>query len=86
MLYQTIALDLLEQDPPLHNRLRRERKLLAAMTACAEELKRRHLAWTGRLKDSRPESHPSQLSTEALELALDELRASIQQEFPIDAL
>jgi hypothetical protein len=86
MLYHTIALDLLEQDPPLHNRLRRERKLLAAMTACAEELKCRHLAWIGRLKASRPESHPSQLAAEALEVALDELRSSIQQEFPIDAL
>ena len=86
MPYKSIILALLEQDPLLHDRLRRERKLFSTMNACAVDLKRRHTAWMDALWAARPESDPSQLTSEALELALDELRASLREEFSTDAL
>jgi hypothetical protein len=86
MHYKTIVLSLLEQKPELHDRLRRERKLLQTMNACAAELKLKHMAWMDTLWAARPESDPSQLTSKAMELAIDDLRASMKDEFSTDAL
>jgi hypothetical protein len=85
MQYKTIVLELLQQQPLLHERLRSDRQLLPTMNAYAAELRAKHLAWMETLRRSWPESHPSQIASEALELALEDLQQALQQQFPEDA-
>jgi hypothetical protein len=73
MQYKTIVLELLQQLPQMHDRLRKERLLLAAMEHFAQELKESHEALQQLLEQARPGSHPSQIASEALEMALMEL-------------
>ena len=75
--YMTIVLELLEQRPEIHEQLRQERKLLATAARYAEELKCLHQAWTEQLAQARPDSDDSQISSQALELALQELQDSL---------
>lgn len=73
MQYKTIALELLQQRTELHEHLRLTRRLLPTMETCALQLKQSHEAWMATLAQSHPGSDPSQVSSEALELALKEL-------------
>jgi hypothetical protein len=50
----------------------------------AGELKVSHEAWMDRLSRARPESDPSQVSSEALELALEQLQAHLRPESSTD--
>jgi hypothetical protein len=73
MQYKTIVLELLQQRPQMHEQLRKERKLLTTLKFYAKELKTSHEAWKETLGQQRPGSDPSQIRSEALELALKEL-------------
>ena len=73
MLYKTIVLRLLEQQPELHERLRRNRTLLHRMNQLATELMESHEAWISQLSRLRPERAPSQIASEAMEIAVKEL-------------
>jgi hypothetical protein len=73
MQYKTIILELLQQRPDLHDQLRKDRKLLPTMERYASELKTSHEAWKERLLQLRPGSDPSQIASEAMEMALQEL-------------
>ena len=73
MRYKTIVLELLQQHPEIHNHLRSKRTLLPMMELYARQLKARHEAWMERLSPTRPGSDPSQVASEALEIALKEL-------------
>jgi hypothetical protein len=73
MHYKTIVLELLQQRPEIHHQLRKERKLLLTMERYAKQLKSSHQAWTQLLTQMRPGSDTSQVSSEALEIALKEL-------------
>ena len=79
MHYKTIVLELIEQHPILHNRLRASRTLLEAVNRHATALKACHESWKNRLAEARPGSEASQIANEALELALQELQADLQQ-------
>lgn len=70
MQYKTIALELLQQRTELHEQLRVTRRLRPAMESLAVELRDRHLSWIDTLSKARPGSDPSQIKSEALELAL----------------
>ena len=70
MQYKTIILELLQQRTAMCEQLRKERKLLSTMTLLATELSTRHQAWTEILSQADPVSSRSQISSEALELAL----------------
>ncbi len=85
MQYKTIVLELLQQCPEIHDQLRSKRRLLRTMNAYAAELKAKHRAWMEVLRPARPESATSQISSEALELALEDLPATLRQEFSADA-
>ena len=75
MHYKTIVLGLLqEQYPALHEQLRKSRTLLQAMDDYAVSLKRHHESWMDRLALSKPDSDPAQIASQALELALEDLR------------
>jgi hypothetical protein len=84
MRYKTMTLELIEQNPELHDQLRRQRMLLLTLERYAGELKASHEAWKDRLARARPESDPSQVSSEALELALEQLQARLRQESSTD--
>ncbi len=73
MLYKTMVLELIQQRPEMHQRLRTQRRLLATLDRYAMELKSSHDLWKEQLAKTRPDSDPNQLSSEALELALRDL-------------
>ena len=63
MHYKTIVLELIQQQPELHEQLRASRTLLATMDAYALELKASHEEWMDRLSERWPGSDPSQFSS-----------------------
>jgi hypothetical protein len=73
MLYKTMVLELLQNRPAVHEKLRRQRMLLKAMEFYAGELKDLHEAGKQHLAETMPGSDQSQIASQALELALKEL-------------
>ena len=84
MQYKTIILELLQQNPQLHEKLREQRMLLPALEAYALELKDRHQACKEQLARARPDSDPSQIASEALEMALKDLEDRLASVSPDD--
>ena len=72
MQYKTIVLELLRQNKPLHEQLRRSDTLLETMTEQARQLRARHHQWMALLAEATPGSEPDQFKTTAFELALHE--------------
>ena len=83
MLYKTIVLELLQQDPVLHERLRQHRMLLPMLELYSLGLKNCHEAWKASLMRARPESDETQIASEVQELALEEL---LRSNFPFDEI
>jgi hypothetical protein len=77
MRYMTLVLEILNQRPQLQDQLRKDRKLLPMMEQYARELKESHLAWMTLLTRLRSGNEKDQICSEALELALKELRRSL---------
>src|SRR5271163_1637950 len=77
MHYKTIVLELIQQQPELHEQLRARRTLLATMDACALALKASHEEWMERLSQRSQGWDRSQVSSEALEIALKELEEDL---------
>ncbi len=77
MHYKTIVLELLQQDPALYSELQRRKTLLQTVEEHAMALRDMHLSWKGQLAQKQPGSDPSQISSAALELALQQLRAAL---------
>ena len=82
MHYKTIVHELLLQRPQMHEQLRKERKLLTTLEIYAKELKTSHEGWKELLAPLRPGSDPSQIASEAFELALKELEDRLLPESP----
>ena len=75
MLYKTIVLELIQEQPALHERLCTSRALLPTMNSYASELKTSHT--TGGRNGSiqaKPSCDPRQIASQALEIALEELK------------
>jgi hypothetical protein len=72
MQYKTIVLALLQQRPEMHERLRKERKLLTTLEIYAKELKDSH-EYLKDLLSAIPRSDPTQIASEAMELAIKRL-------------
>src|SRR5665213_1479942 len=73
MQYKTIVLELLKERTELHEQLRLTRRLLPTLETCSRELKASHETWMETLTQTNPGSDPSQIASEALELAIREL-------------
>jgi hypothetical protein len=82
MQYKTIIYELLQQRPQMQEQLRKERKLLTALEKYARELRTSHIGWMHLLSQVRPGSDPSQVASEALEIALKELEYRLPSESP----
>ncbi len=74
MHYKTIIMELINDQPELAVQLRGKKQMLATIETYAMELKNRHDAWKEELAQTRQGSHPSQIASEALELAIEEIR------------
>jgi hypothetical protein len=87
MHYKTIVLEFLqEQHPALCEQLRASRTLLSTVNLQASALKRYHETWMDRRTQARPDSDPVQIASEALELALVDIRDDLPSESePTDA-
>jgi hypothetical protein len=77
MHYKTIVLELLQQYPQLHRELASRKTLLPTLDHFSADLKALHDNWTQTMSRERPESAPSQIASETLELALQELRDAL---------
>jgi hypothetical protein len=82
MHYKTMVHELVKSHPMIHDLLRRKRLLLPALDRYAAELKRRHDTLKDQLSQRKPGSDPSQISSEALEIALRELEDSFRSWSP----
>jgi hypothetical protein len=80
MQYKAITLGVMGEYPILYERLRESRTMPAALDRYAQTLKTRHEAWMSELRQLRPGSTESQLSSEALELAVEELKQDFESE------
>jgi hypothetical protein len=81
MHYKSIVLELLmHQYPTLHENLRKRRDLLQALDRYSTDLKARHDAWKVQLAQTRPATSPTQIASEALEMAIEELRNHLSAE------
>jgi hypothetical protein len=78
MQYKTIVHELLQRQTELHENLRLTRRLLPTIEAQARELKASHEHWKATLGQSKPGSDPSQIASEALEMAVKELEDRLQ--------
>lgn len=78
--YKTIVLELLQNRPQMHERLRKQRMLLPTMEFYASELKDLHEAWKHHLSETRPDSDQNQIASQAMELALKELEGYLPSE------
>ncbi len=84
MHYKTIALELIQDQPELYERLRSTKMVLTVMEVYATELKTGHEAWKGAIARQRPGGDPSQVAAEALELAIQDLRDRLSSASPTD--
>jgi hypothetical protein len=84
MQYKTIVLELIKERPEMYEELRRQRQLLPTVEAYAIAFRECHLACQKILSQARPGSDPSQIASEALEIALKELEASLPPDSPPD--
>jgi predicted RNase H-like nuclease len=73
MQYKSIIHEMLQERPQLREQLRKSHKLLPTLELYARELKTSHEAWKEMLAQVRPGSDPSQIASEALEMALKEM-------------
>jgi hypothetical protein len=82
MQYKTLVLQLLRQRRELHNQLKANRTLLQTVDRYAGLLKTSHEAWQVSLSLARPESDPSQIASEALEMAVKEMEERLPAPHP----
>ena len=85
-MYKNIVMQLLEQNPEIYERLRSKRALLPTLEYYAYQLKDNHQAWQNRLLPRRPGSDPSQIASEAMEIALKELEENLASRFLTDEM
>ncbi|WP_437193947.1 hypothetical protein [Planctomicrobium sp. SH527] len=74
MQYKTIAMELIEQRPQMHEKLKRERKLLTTMETIARELKASHEEISRDLASEQPQMEASLISSQATEMAITEMQ------------
>ena len=86
MHYKTIVLELLSQHSTLYEELRLKRALLQALDRYSTVLKARHDAWKSERAQTKPAASPIQVASEALELAIEELRNHLSAESQIRSI
>jgi hypothetical protein len=81
MRYMTIVQELIQdQFPTLHQQLKANRTLLATVEDYASALKARHEHWKNEFRLANPDRNPAQIASDALEMAIEDLQASLPPE------
>ena len=76
MQYKTICLQMIQDHPEMYDRLLSQRSLLSTLDRLSSELRTSHQTWKGLLAQAKPGGSDSQIASEALELALQQLASS----------
>lgn len=84
MHYKTMVLALLQEQTQIYESLRQSRTLLPALDQLARELKHYHEEGMIAMSRTHPLSSPEQISSEALEGAIQELRDSLSVKSPTE--
>lgn len=84
MQYKTIIMELIQEMPDLYEHLRSTKRLLPAMDDYATGLKASHDQWKHQIASTHPGTDPSQIASEALELAIEDLRNRLHSASPTD--
>jgi hypothetical protein len=84
MQYKTICLQMIQDRPEMYDQLLSTRTLLSALNRYATQLRASHRDWIELLTQARPGSSESQISSEALEIALKELADSLRHACPVE--
>lgn len=84
MHYKTIMLALLQQSP-MYEALKANKQLLPTLERTATDLKTRHAYWIEQLSPERPDSAPEQIRSEALEIAVQDIREALPDASPGNA-
>ena len=82
MHYKTIILEMLQENPALYEKLQSSKRLVPAIEQYATELKILHDYWKDQLGQRRLESHPIQLASEAMELAVENMGRRLRSASP----
>ena len=77
MQYMTICFRMIQDRPEMYDQLLNNGNLLPTLKRHALDLKDRHELWMEQLSQARPDSSPSQIASEAGEIALKELEDSL---------
>ena len=77
MHYKTIVLELIEEHQTLYQKLCNSRTLLPTLESYARMLKSRHQYWKDTLHETEPASHPTQIASAALTLAVGDLQETL---------
>ena len=84
MQYKSICLLMIQERPAMYDQLLKARTLWPELKRYAEELKDRHEFWMEHLSQRWPGSSPSQIASEAGEIARKELEDSLPPAYPQD--
>lgn len=84
MQYKTMCLQMIQDRPEMYDQLLKNRNLLPTLEHYAGQLRTSHLDWMELLSQARPSSSESQINSEALEIALQELEDSLLPVSPED--
>ncbi len=84
MQYKTICLQKIQSCPEMYDNLLKNRNLLPTLERYASLLRTSHLDWKEQLSQARPGSNESQITSAALEIALQELEDSLLPALPQD--
>jgi hypothetical protein len=84
MQYKTISLELLRERTELYEQLRQARQLSPVLERWARELKESHDTWKETVAQAKPNSHPMQIASEAMEIALKEFADRLPPVSPPD--
>jgi len=84
MQYKSICLLMIQERPALYDRLLKDRTLWPELNRYTEDLKDRHEFWMEQLSQRWPGSSPSQIASEAGEIARKELEDTLPPVYPQD--
>ncbi|MGE3778700.1 MAG: hypothetical protein AB7F89_16070 [Pirellulaceae bacterium] len=79
MQYKTIILELIQQQPELHEQLRTSRTLLSTLDQLAIRLREHHLALTEQFRRHQPQADETQLSNQAMEIAVRQFEEALSK-------
>ena len=72
-MYKTLILEMILANPMLHERLRSQNIMMQTLDRYATELKAEHQGWMKQLREQKPGSDLPSITSEALELAIEEI-------------